>query len=85
MEIKTAVDMDLRNVLEAELRTLREYEAMFDDMTMDEKRELHDWLANGRSVNSNPNLLYGENGCLLDFINARRMDEDMVANPDHYR
>ena len=85
MTINNALDMELRNLLRDELRTLQEYEAMFDDMTVEEKDDLREWLANGRSVNSNPNFIYGENGCLEDFINARRVVEDMVAHPEQYR
>jgi len=85
MELKTGVDYELRTLLREELKTLHEYVEMFDDMTQEEKYELREWMAQGKSVNSNPNFLYGENGCLLDFINASRMDEDMVENPEDYR
>jgi hypothetical protein len=46
-------------------------------MTKDEKNELREWMAQGRSVNSNPFYVYGDNGCLLDFINASKAVEDM--------
>ena len=85
MELKTSIDYELRTLLREELETLQEYIEMFDDMTQEEKDELREWMAHGKSVNSNPNFFYGENGCLLDFINARRMDEDMVENPENYR
>ena len=85
MKIKTGTDATLRNLLRAELRTLHEYEEMFDEMTEEEKNELCGWMAQGNSVNSNPHLLYGENGCLMDFLDASRTSEDMVANPDYYR
>lgn len=76
--------MELNNLLKAELQTLRKYQEMFDNMTSEEKYELREWIANGRSVNSNPHLLYGENGCLLDFIEASRTAEDMSDNPEQY-
>jgi len=85
MELKTGVDYELRTLLREELETLQEYVEMFDDMTQEEKDELREWMAHGKSVNSNPHLLYGENGCPLDFINASRMAVDMVENPDDYR
>jgi hypothetical protein len=84
MKIENALDMDLRNLLRDELRTLRKYEELFDDMTAEEKHELREWLANGNSANSNPHLIYGENGCLMDFIDASRAAEDMIANPEDY-
>jgi len=84
MKIKTLVDLELSKMLRKEMEILREYEAMFDDMTAGEKDELREWLVNGNSVNSNPYLLYGENGCLMDFINASRTAEDMAANPEQY-
>jgi hypothetical protein len=53
-------------------------------MTSEEKYELREWIANGNSVNSNPFLIYGENGCLMDFVEASRVAEDMAANPGEY-
>jgi hypothetical protein len=85
MKIKNALDMELRNLLRTELQTLQEYVKMFDSMTIEEKDELREWMANGNSINSNPYLLYGENGVLMDFIDARRTNEDMMANPEQYR
>ena len=85
MTINNALDMELKNMLRDELRILREYEAMFDSMTAEEKEDLRKWMANGRSVNSNPDYIYRENGCLEDFINARRVIEDMLAHPEQYR
>jgi len=84
MKIENALDMELRNLLRNELRTLRKYEDIFDNMTAEEKDGLREWLANGKSVNSNPHLIYGENGCLMDFIDASRTAEDMAANPEDY-
>ena len=80
MKMKTAVDLDLKNLLIAQLQTLQEYVALFDNMKAEEKYELREWMVNGNSVNSNPHQLYGENGCLMDFINASRIAEDMAAN-----
>ena len=85
MTIKNAIDATLGNLLTVELRTLNEYEEMFDEISAEEKNELCEWMAQGKSVNSNPHLLYGENGCLLDFLSAIRTSEDMVLNPDDYQ
>jgi len=84
MTINNALDMELRNLLRYELLILQKYEEIFDDMTVSEKDELREWLANGNSANSNPYLIYGENGCLMDFIGACRTAEDMAANPQDY-
>ena len=84
MEINNALDMDLINRIRKELQTLRKYEQTFDDMTSEEKYELREWIVNGHSVNSNPFMIYGENGCLIDFIEASRTAGDMAANPEDY-
>jgi len=84
MEINNALDMDLRNRMREELQTLKKYERMFDEMTSEEKYELREWIVSGNSVNSNPFLIYGENGCLMDFVEASRVAEDMAANPGEY-
>jgi hypothetical protein len=85
MEIKTLTDMDLRNMFRKELETLREYEEIFDGMTAEEKEELREWMASGNSINSNPYLLYGDNGELMDLVNARRVAEEMAAYPERFR
>jgi hypothetical protein len=85
LRIKTAVDLELRNCLGNELKTLKEYEEMFDCMTAEEKDGLREWMAYGNSVNSNPHLLYGENGCMMDFIAANRIAAEMDASPQHFR
>ena len=84
MEINNALDMDLRNRMREELQTLRKYEQIFDEMNSEEKHDLREWIVNGNSVNSNPFRIYGENGCLMDFIEASRIAEDMVNNPEDY-
>ena len=85
MKMKTGIDLELRNHLRNELKTLNEYVEMFDEMTAEEKDELREWMAHGKSVNSNPHLLYGENGCLMDFIVAERTIREMRENPEHFR
>jgi hypothetical protein len=85
VKIRTGADLELKNYLRNELRTLKEYEEMFDRMTAEEKDELREWMAQGNSVNGNPHLLYGENGCLMDFIAAGRTAREMDANPEHFR
>jgi len=84
MEINNALDMDLRSRMREELQTLKKYEQIFDEMTAEEKYELREWIVNGHSVNSNPFLIYGENGGLMDFVEASRVADDMAANPEGY-
>jgi hypothetical protein len=81
---RTLVDLDLMNMIKKELDTLKEYEEMLESMSTEEKEELREWMAQGYSVNSNPYMLYGENGCLMDLIDAIRINEDMCNNPEHY-
>jgi hypothetical protein len=79
-----ALDLELKNRFWEEMNILKEYEITLTSMTIDEKKELLEWMAHGRSVNSNPYMLYGENGSLLDLIAATRLDEDMRDNPYDY-
>jgi len=83
MKMNTGIDLELRTLLKNELRTLLDYVEAFDDMTGKEKNELREWMAHGKSVNANPFLIYGEDGCPMDFINACRFVEDMAENPLH--
>ena len=63
---------------------LKAYESKIGDMTEPERDELRKWVADGNSPYGNPCLLYGENGHILDFITAIRIDEDMMRNPEDY-
>ena len=63
---------------------LMAYEAEIGDITRQERAELHKWVSDGHSPYDNPCLLYGENGRLLDFITAIRIDGDMMRNPQDY-
>ena len=83
--MKAGIDLELRNHLKNELKTLNEYVEMFDGMTAEEKDELREWMAHGKSVNSNPHLLYGENGSLMDFIAASRIAEEIATTPEHFQ
>jgi hypothetical protein len=85
LKIKTGADLELRNYLRDELKTLKEYEEMLDGMTAGEKNELREWMAHGNSVNSNPYLLYGENGRLMDFVAAGRTAREQEENPERFR
>jgi len=80
MKMRTGTDLELRALIRAELKTLLCYVEAFDDLTKEEKDELREWMAHGNSVNSNPFLIYGDNGCLMDFVNAIRFADDMAAD-----
>jgi hypothetical protein len=84
MIMRTGTDYELRTLLGSELETVTRYIETFNDMAADEKDGLREWMANGRSVNSNGNYIYAENGCLLDFIEAGRVEADMIAHPEDY-
>ena len=59
----------------------REYEMKFEDMTGKERCALHEWIADGNTPYDNPYLLYWEDGGLMDFITATRLDEAWRNNP----
>ena len=80
----TAVDLDLKNMLRKEINKLKDYEKMLGSMSLEEKEGLREWLAHGKSANSNPHMFYGENGCLLDLITACRIANDMLLYPEDY-
>jgi len=65
-------------------RELEEYKAKIDDMTVAEHKDLRKWVADGYSPYENPCLLYSEDGCIMDYITAIRINEDMENNPDEY-
>jgi hypothetical protein len=82
--MKTFIDLELENRLREEIDKLKEYWETLGSMTLSEKEELREWIVQGNSVNSNPYMLYGENGCLMDIISASRISDDMQSNPEDY-
>jgi hypothetical protein len=85
MKMRTATDLELRNMLRDEINKLAEYEEMFDCMAAEEKDELREWMAHGKSVTGNPYMLCGENGRLMDLIAARRVADEMAAYPERFQ
>ena len=63
---------------------LKAYEDKIGHITGMERTELRKWVDDGNSPYANPCLIYGENGRILDFITAIRLDEDMRRNPEDY-
>ena len=64
--------------------SLMEYEATIGGMTVQELVKLRQWVADGNSPYDNPCFLYGDNGVIMDYITAIRINEDMCLNPDDY-
>ena len=59
---------------------LKEYMKTIGDLSTTEKQEIQAWVADGNSVYDNPFLLYGENGWLMDYITAYRVNADMYED-----
>ena len=47
-------------------------------MTSEERKELHKWVASGRSPYDNGDYIYGENGWPMDFVSAMRFEADQM-------
>lgn len=56
---------------------LKKYEKEMT-MTSEERRELHKWVAKGRSPYDNGDYIYGENGWPMDFVSALRFVDDQL-------
>jgi len=54
------------------------------DITDDEKRDLREWVASGKSVYDNPHSLYNDSGCPMDFINGCRLGIEMDEDLSHF-
>ena len=47
-------------------------------MTSDERKELHKWVASGRSPYDNGDYICGENGWPMDFVSAMRFVNEQL-------
>lgn len=54
-------------------KELKDYE-MCTQMSAEERRELHTWVAAGNSVHDNPDYISGEDGWPMAFVEAFRAD-----------
>jgi hypothetical protein len=72
---------ETRNVLRMELK---EYEASVGNLTPDERKALHGWVADGNSVYNNFSCIAGEDGNPLCYIAAIRLLADMWNYPEDY-
>ena len=72
---------EIRNALR---RELKQYEASVGDLAPDERKALHQWVADGNSVYDNAYWLAGEDGNSLCYISAMRLVADMLSHPEDY-
>jgi len=82
MKNSNVIDKSIRDILR---RELKEYEQTVGELTLDERKELHEWVKAGNSVRENPALIYGEDGGPMDYISAIMIIDDMNRNPDDYQ
>ena len=73
-----------REIRDALRRELKQYEASVGDLAPDERKSLHEWVADGNSVRDNPSLIAGEDGNPLCYIAAIRLIADMLDHPEDY-
>ena len=59
------------------LQSVETYPLIVDNMTEDERHDLHEWVADGNSPYDNPFLLCDDSGRPMDYINACRMALEM--------
>lgn len=60
------------------------YLRKYPDITSEEKHDLLKWLKSGQSPASNDCNLYDEGGYPLDFIDARRTEQDLIQQHTHH-
>ena len=73
MKFHKNISQEVRTFL---LEQLKEYEAD-TPMTKEERRELHEWVAKGKSPYDNGNYICGAGGYPLDFISALRAEKEL--------
>ena len=74
MRFHKNIPQENREVLKEQLK---KYEAEMA-MTSLERKELHKWVASGRSPYDNGDYIYSENGWPMDFVNAMRFVEEQI-------
>lgn len=57
---------------------MRQYLMHFPDATQEEIRELREWIKSGHSPYENGDYIATETGRPMDFINARRFQEEYL-------
>jgi len=81
MKKMTYTKKEIKDFLIAELA---EYETGIGCITEEERESLREWVTGGNSPYCNPWLHANENGFLMDYIQAFRIDVDMCNNPGDY-
>jgi hypothetical protein len=56
------------------------YFLSIDDISETEKRDLHEWIADGNSIFENPYLFSDEDGRPMDFVSACRFNGEMYED-----
>lgn len=74
MKFHKKVPLENREVLTEQLKQYEKEMAM----TSDERKELHKWVASGRSPYDNGDYIYGENGWPMDFVSAMRFEAEQL-------
>lgn len=74
MKFNKNVPWENREVLAAQLKR---YEKEVD-MTNNERKELHKWVAAGHSPYDNGDYICNENGWPMDFVNAMRFEKEQL-------
>jgi len=74
-------EKDRKDMLRKELK---QYIVTFGEMTPEELNEVHRWVKKGNSVHDNPCYLADEDGRVMDYITAIRINDDMCDNPEKY-
>ena len=74
MKFNKNVPWENREVLAAQLKR---YEKEVD-MTNNERKELHKWVAAGHSPYANGDYICNENGWPMDFVNAMRFEKEQL-------
>lgn len=73
MRFHKNIPQEVRAFLQAQLK---DYEAN-TPMSKEERRELHEWVAKGRSPYDNGDYICGADGYPLDFISALRTEKEL--------
>lgn len=74
MKFHKSVPLEHREFLTEQLKKYEKEMAM----TSEERKELHKWVARGRSPYDNGDYIYGENGWPMDFVSAMRFEADQM-------
>jgi hypothetical protein len=77
----THTDREIREALQ---KDLRKYEASVGDIAPDERKMLRKWVVSGNSPYENPSHYAGEDGMPMGFIEAMRLESDMLKFPENY-